>query len=236
MPFLLGVGGVRVTLPELRRCVRAFLRFRTGARVASESGVGASRAASLAHAFRLAMASEPLPVFPGTVELDETYIGAQRKNQRLHIRKLYPPKRGHGTQKLPIFGVFHRGSGRVFVDVEPKKLDWRYVLSVVGRRVAKGSRVYTDGFPMYAPLSRMGYVHRTVDHNAGEYARGDVNTNGIEGFWGVMKRKMGCIGGMRRDRLHLFAKEIAWRFNHRKESDERRERALLALTLKMFAG
>jgi transposase-like protein len=182
------------------------------------------------------MADERLPIFSGTVELDETYIGGQRKNQRLHIRKRYPPKRGHGTQKLPIFGIFHRGTGRVFIDVEPRKLDWRYVLSTVRRRVAQGSRVYTDGFPMYAPLPRLGYLHRSVDHNAGEYVRGDVHTNGIEGFWGVLKRRMGCIGGMRRGRLHLFAREIAWRHNHRRESDETKGRALLRLVLARSIG
>lgn len=229
------IGQVRVTEAELRRCVRAFLLSRTSARIAGSSGVGRNRAVRLAHMFRVAMASERLSTFSGIVELDETYIGGQRKNQRLHIRRR-KGKRGHGTEKLPIFGIFHRGSGKVFVDVEPKKLDWPYVLSAVRRRVAQGSRVYTDGFPMYEPLSRMGYVHRSVDHNAGEYVRGDIHTNGIEGFWGVMKRKMGCIGGMRRDRLHLFAKEIVWRFNHRDEDDEKKERALLRLVLEQFGG
>ena len=223
-------AGVRATEAEWRACARAFVRERTILAVAAATGISRHRATLMVGEMRRLMARERLPVFSGTVELDETYIGGQRKNARLHIRRIRG-RRGHGTDKLPIFGIFHRGSGKVFVDVEPRKLDWRYVLSVVGRRVAQGSRVYTDGFPMYAPLSRMGYVHRSVDHNAGEYARGDVSTNGIEGFWGVMKRKMGCIGGMRRDRLHLFAREIAWRHNHRGETPEKKERALMELVL-----
>jgi transposase-like protein len=235
-PGIVRIPGIRITETELRGAIRAFLLSRTSARIRLATGIGAGRSKRLAHLFRLVMSTERLPIFSGVVELDETYIGGQRKNQRLHIRKRYPPKRGHGTQKLPIFGIFHRGSGRVFVDVEPKKLDWRYVLSIVRKRVAQSSRVYTDGFPMYAPLPRLGYVHRSVDHNAHEYVRGDVHTNGIEGFWGIMKRQMGCIGGMRRDRLHLFAQEIVWRFNHRKESDETKERALLKLVLERTIG
>lgn len=229
-PLLVRDLGVRATNREWVACVRAFIRERAILSVVAATGMSKHRVALMVAAIRLAMASECLPVFAGIVELDETYIGGQRKNARLHIRRIRG-KRGHGTEKLPIFGIFHRGSGRVFVDVEPKKLDWRHVLSVVSRRVAAGSRVYTDGFPMYAPLSRMGYVHRSVDHNRSEYVRGDVHTNGIEGFWGVMKRKMGCIGGMRRDRLHLFAKEIAWRHNHRNESADTKERALVGLVL-----
>lgn len=227
--------GVRASPAEWRLCVRAFVRERTILAVVAATGISRHRTARMLHALRGRMAEERLPVFAGTVELDETYIGGQRKNKRLHIRRIRA-KRGHGTDKLPIFGVFHRESGMVFIDVEPRRLDWRYVLSVVRKRVAHGSRVYTDGFPTYNPLSLMGYVHRSVDHNAGEYVRGDVHTNGIEGFWGIMKRKMGCIGGMRRRRLRLFAKEIAWRHNHRKEAPEDKERALLRLILEERFG
>lgn len=227
---------MRATTAEWKVCVKAFIRERTILAVVAASGLSRYRVTLMLGILRECMSRERPPVFSGTVELDETYIGGQRKNARLHIRRI-KGKRGHGTDKLPIFGIFHRGSGKVFVDFEPKKLDWRYVLSVVGKRVSQGSRVYTDGFPMYAPLSGMGYVHQSVDHNMSEYVRGDVHTNGIEGFWGVMKRKMGCIGGMRRRRLHLFAKELAWRHNHRKETPEKKEQALMKLVLEgRFGG
>jgi transposase len=229
-PGLLSVGGVRVTPEELIACALAFVRFGTAARI-REAGVGESRADALAFAFRRAMETEPLPVFAGEVELDETYIGGQRKNRRIHIRRLYPPKRGHGTEKTPIMGLYHRQSGRVWIMVMPRKCDWRAVLAEVSRRVAKGARVYTDGYQPYRNLPRLGYVHRWVDHNAGEYSRGRATTNGIEGFWGFMKRRMACIGGMRRDRLHLFASEMAWRYNHRKESDEQKAERLVKLAL-----
>jgi transposase len=225
------VSGVRATEEDWRRVVASFLRERAIRAVAETSGVGYRRAQKMLYRLRVLMSEDRLPVFSGTVELDETYIGGQRKNQCLHIRRLYPPKRGHGTQKLPIFGIFHRGSGKVFVGLEPKKLDWRHIIRIVDRKVAKGSRIYTDGFPMYEKLRWHGYAHRSVDHNKKEYVRGDVHTNGIEGFWGIMKRRMGCIGGMRRDRLMLFAGEIAWRFNHRRLSREEKERALMELVL-----
>jgi transposase len=229
-PNLVRGTGIRATPAEWKNVTRAFVRERTILAVVAATGLSRHRVTRMLGTLRARMAHEIMPVFSGIVELDETYIGGQRKNARLHIRRI-KGKRGHGTTKLPIFGIYHRGSGRVFVDVEPRNLDWRYVLSVVRKRVAQGSRVYTDGFSMYAPLSRMGYLHRSVDHNANEYVRGDVHTNGIEGFWGIMKRRMGCIGGMRRKNLHLFAKELAWRYNHRKESPEKKERALFRLVL-----
>jgi transposase-like protein len=221
---------------ELSACIRSFVRDRTIAAMLRDAHVSHGRAEALVHAFRRLMASERLPVFSGIVEMDETYIGGQRKNKRLHIRCIRG-KRGHGTEKLPILGIFHRDTGRVWIKVMPTKCDWRGVLREADRRIAKGSRVYTDGYQAYQPLSDLGYVHRWVEHNAGEYVRGDVHTNNIEGFWGIMKRRMSCIGGMRRDRLGLFAAEIAWRFNHRKDAQEKKERALLRLVLgERFGG
>lgn len=220
-----------MTDEEWRATADAFLTFRSVRRLAEAVGFAKRHAQEAAHLLRTRMAEETPPRFVGPVEIDETYIGAQRKNQRLHIRRRYPPKRGHGTQKLPIFGIFDRASGQVFIEVMPKKLDVSHIILRTSERVAPGSRVLTDGFPTYRKLMAAGYRHEWVDHNRHEYVRGDVHTNNIEGFWGVMKRTMGTIGGMRRERLHLFAGEIAWRFNHRKETKEEKERALIALVL-----
>lgn len=191
--------------------------------------VSKATAEKLCRAFRIAMASETPPVFDGPVEVDETYIGGQRKNQRLHIRKLYPPKRGHGTQKTPIIGARDRQTGLIRTEVMARKLDKRLVLDFVRRTVRKGARIFTDGFPYYRDLTMLGYRHEWIDHNVGEYVRGDVHTNGIEGFWGYMKRGMGTTGGMRRDRLGLFAGEYAWRYNHRHLTDEEKTDLLVGL-------
>lgn len=207
------------------------LRERTGSRVAEEIGVSLKTAQKMTHRLRDAMLSEDPEKFVGTVEMDEAYIGGQRKNKKLHIRRIQG-KRGHGTDKLPIVGLFSRESGKVFVHVEPKKLDIAYILTTIQERVELGSRIYTDGFKMYRRIGKIGYVHEFVDHAGGEYVRGDVHTNNIEGFWGIMKRRMSCIGGMRRDRLPLFVGEIVWRFNHRDEPLKGQERALFALVLR----
>lgn len=63
------------------------------------------------------------------------------------------------------------------------------------------------------------------------WSGGVIHTNNIESFWGILKRKLGCIGGMRRDRLHLFVGEIAWKYNHRSVTLKEREQALQKLIL-----
>ncbi len=224
------VAGFRITAKVWHKAVATFLRERTEKRLSEEAGVSLKTAQKMAHHLRVVMSAEVPAPFTGIVEMDEAYIGGQRKNKRLHIRRIQG-KRGHGTDKLPIVGLFSRESGQVFVEVEPKKLDVAYVFQTIQRRVVSGSRVYTDGFKMYRGLSKLGYVHEFVDHAGGEYVRGDVHTNNMEGFWGIMKRKMGCIGGMRRTRLPYFVGEIVWKFNHRNLSLKDQERALMRLVL-----
>lgn len=152
--------------------------------------------------------------FSGPIEMDETYIGGQRKNKRLHIRRI-EAKKGHGTDKLPIVGIFDRSTGKVSVVIEPKKLDIHFILRTLSERLFLGTLVYIDGFKMYRMLPKHGFPHAYVDHDGGEMVRGDIHTNNIEGFWGILKRKLGCIGGMRRRYLYLFVGDIVWRFNHR---------------------
>lgn len=219
----------------VRKAAAAFIKEQTVRRVADALGNSTVTAQKYCHAFRCAMTCDVPPRFAGPVEVDETYIGGQRKNQRLHIRKRYPPKRGHGTQKTPIIGALDRATGTVRVEVMARKLDKGIVLDFVERTAIPGSRVFTDGFPYYRDLSALGYRHEWIDHNKGEYVRGDVHTNGIEGFWGYMKRRMGATGGMRRDRLGLFASEHAWRYNHRRLSDTEKADRLVGLFVR-FGG
>jgi len=177
------------------------------------------------------MTADAPHLFSGPVEMDETYIGGQRKNKKLHIRRI-KGKRGHGTDKLPIMGVFDRDSGHVYVEVLSRKLDIYRIITIMHERVHSGATVYTDGFKMYRMLPKKGFQHEWVDHDGGELVRGIIHTNNIEGFWGILKRKLGCIGGMQRAHLYLFVGEITWKFNHRKLTLKEQENKLLQLVFK----
>jgi transposase-like protein len=155
-------------------------------------------------------------VLSGTCEADETYVGGTWKNRAVHIRK-QGTKRGRGTSKQPIFGVIERAEGersRVRVWLTPDTKN-RSLIPHVRRTVAPGSTIYTDGRKGYRRLPRYGYAHDWVDHEAGKYARGDVHTQNIDGYWGLLKTHLDSIGGIRKDRLHLYIGEHVWRFNFR---------------------
>jgi transposase-like protein len=160
--------------------------------------------------------------FRDTVEMDETYVGGQWRNKPARIRRL-GTKRGHGTSKQAIFGIYHRKSKTVFVCFVPD-LKSRTLLPIIHKQVQLGSVVYTDGYNVYKPLERW-YARSTVDHASGEYVRGDVHTNSIESFWGYLKRRLKITGGVRMSRLHLYVAEETWRFNYRTLSlDEKTEK------------
>ena len=60
---------------------------------------------------------------------------------------------------------------------------------IIKATVAPGTMVYTDEYSIYNSLETWGYLHKTVCHSKGEYARdedGDgfceVHANTMEGF------------------------------------------------------
>ena len=67
-------------------------------------------------------------------------------------------------------------------------------------------------------------------HSTHEYARGDVHTNSIEGFFGMMRRGLdGIYHSVSRKHFHRYLGEFEFRHNYRELSDgERAQKAIRA--------
>ena len=179
------------------------------------------------------MAKDVPGIFSGTVEVDETYLGGQKKNKRKsQLKKEIESRRGWGTTKQPVFGILTR-RGRVFArlvdDTEARDL-----LPIIAKKVKTGSSVCSDAWRAYTGLAARGYVHRTAEHGEKEYVQKDKrknHINGLEGFWGYLKRKLAAKGGIRRKYISLFLGESVWRYNYRSLTIEKqRERLLKKVT------
>ena len=58
--------------------------------------------------------------------------------------------------------------------------------------------------------------HDFVVHSVGEYVRGDVHTNTIEGYFSIFKRGMrGVYQHCNKKHLHRYATEFEFRYNNR---------------------
>jgi transposase len=204
---------LRLSRVEWQRLLRWFILGQSSARVAQEAHLGRGRVLRALTLVRRAMAHDIPPVFEGTVEIDETYLGGSWRNKRKSVRA-QGAKRGRGTSKQAVFGILCR-NGQVWAEVVPN-VEANTLLPLLRKRVASGAVVCSDTFRSYTGIAAKGYVHRLVRHDQQDYSDGRGNhINGLEGFWGYLKRLLAAKGGIRQERLPLYLAEYVWRYNHR---------------------
>ena len=207
------VPGFRLERREWSRIIDTFLRDGIIKAVAQECGIEYRTAQKAVSTLRTAMTNDQLTFFSGICEADETYVGGAWKNKNIHIRRP-GTKRGRGTSKQAVFGVIQRYPSRVRAWLVPNSKG-RTTLPIIRSCVSSGSSIFTDGHKGYRRLPQYGYLHEWVDHEAGEYVRGQVHTQTIDGYWGLLKTHLDSIGGIRKERLPLFIGEHIWRYNFR---------------------
>jgi len=153
----------------------------------------------MAHRIRHAMLQEPLAsLLTGTLEVDETYVGGKpRRGTPKGVRKS-----GRGTSKIPVVALVERGGGRVRA---------KAVLKIGGKNLKKHvienahplATIYSDEYAAYKGLWRhFEGGHHRVTHSKGEYVRGDIHTNTVESFFGLLKR--GVMGAFH----HVSARHL----------------------------
>ena len=119
--------------------------------------------------------------------------------------------------------------GKIFAEIVPDT-EARDLQPLIEKQVSKGSTICSDTWRGYTGLASKGYVHRLVDHSKKEYSNKKGNhINGLEGFWGYLKRKLAAKGGIRQQRLPLYLGEYVWRYNHRNQNFKEQEKRLFML-------
>ena len=142
----------------------------------------------------------------GSIEVDESYFGAKRR--RGYHGKL---KRGRGTLKQPVFGIFER-DGRVYTEIVPD-CTAKSLQAIILGRVSLESVIYSNGWRGYNGLVDVGYAkHFRVNHSKNEFAHGKCHINGIESFWSFTKRRLAKFNGVTKN-FELHLKECEWRWN-----------------------
>lgn len=145
----------------------------------------------------------------GEVEIDECFVGGLEANKH-ESKKL---NRGRGAVgKVAVLGIRERG-GRTFATVIPDTT-LSTIQDTIHGTVEAGSQLYTDEHAAYNDLDGLFYSHDRVNHSAGEYARGAVNTNSIESVWAVLNRGLhGVYHHASPKHLHRYVDEFTFRLN-----------------------
>lgn len=178
----------------------------SGKEIQRQIGVTYKCAWRMGHCVRILM-DEGEYDLKGIVEADEALYGGRAKGG----------KRGWGAgKKVCMFGMIER-KGKVKIKVVTGRAK-EIILPIIGATVLAGATIYSDEYKAYRNLDMMGFKHESVIHSRYQWAKGECNTNSIEGFWSNLKK---CLFGTH---THVSAKylqnylnEFGFRHNHRKD-------------------
>lgn len=140
------------------------------------------------------------------VEIDETLIGGSVSGKGS----------GYKANKTVVVGMLERGG-----DVVAKVVTTRHrapMEALIQANIMPGATISTDEFGSYRRLDMLGYDHRTVRHNIGQFAtHNGAGVNAIEGYWAQLKR------GINGTHIHVSGKhlpkylaEFGYRHNNRR--------------------
>jgi len=116
----------------------------------------------------------------GGVEMDETYVGGQRRGSK---RGRPGPDSPH---KTCVVGIVER-KGRV-IALTADSASRSTLHGIATEKILPESTVFTDELSAYNGLDKFkGYVHRRIQHSSKVYVMGEIHTNTIEGFWSLVK-------------------------------------------------
>ena len=200
-------------------------------------GVCARTAWFMLHRIREAMKGDGLvKMMRGTIMSDETWIGGDPGNRHWRPEPTnVTPIRVYSTEefprqsdKTPVLSLINKETGEVRSRILPTVTGATLRKAIAENVDMASSVLHTDGSTCYLVLGKEFLRHESVNHAEGEYARGDVSSNAVEGFFSQLKRSLdGTHHHVSVDHLPRYLTEFDHRFSTRKLSDTARMRKLM---------
>jgi transposase-like protein len=157
------------------------------------------------------------------VEVDETYFGKIPEDQQAKTKADGRPFQQNRWSKAKrnkrvVVALVERGGDVRSFNVPSAHLE--AVVDIVMNNIYRETRLHTDESKLYHRVGKKFAAHETVNHADKEYARGDVTTNTVEGYFAIFKRGMrGVYQHCAEKHLHRYLAEFDFRGNTRKISD-----------------
>lgn len=161
----------------------------------------------------------------GTIEADETFIGGSEKNK--HKSKKIDNAQGRSVKgKSAVAGLLERG-GELRAQKVPDT-SGKNLRKFIVENVEFNATLNTDEWGGYNGLGGI-FIHKRINHLLGEYVNGDTHTNGMEGFWALLKRSIyGIYHSVSDKHLQNYVEESVFRYNSRKETEDTRFKIMLS--------
>lgn len=181
----------------------------------------------MAHRIREAMRPAELTPMGGEgkiVESDETYIG-----------KMEGMTDGSGAPfKNVVLTLVERGGSARSFHIDNASV--ASIVPILRTNVSRESKLMTDEGAHYRAV-RKEYAPGSggVRHKIEEYARGEISTNGVEGYYSIFKRGMkGVYQHCSEKHLHRYLSEFDFRYSNRValgvDDETRADRALKGIS------
>jgi transposase-like protein len=155
--------------------------------------------------------SGPLGGEGKAVEIDETFVGGLEKNKHRNKRK---HKGTGGVGKEAVLSLVER-RGKVRSHHIPA-VTAANLREITDAQIHGATHVITDEGAAAMAVGREFAKHGSVNHSAGEYVRGDVHTNTVEGYFSILKRGIyGTYHHVSQQHLKRYLAEFDFRYNER---------------------
>jgi transposase-like protein len=137
--------------------------------------------------------------------VDETFFGGKRRGKGMG---------GGVAHKDKVMSIVERGGRlRSFAVASVGQHELR---PIIKEQVDASATVYTDEASHHRSLGKDFAKHEVVNHRIGEYVRGDVYTNTLEGYFSILKRGIGGVyQNVSAKHLKRYVCEFDFRYNYR---------------------
>lgn len=151
----------------------------------------------------------------GDVEMDETYFGGRFRSGKENRRQ----KEAIRAKSVIIGSIQRKEEARVQVSPNGKAYTiGTYLKSNIS---PSNTRLMTDESNRY-DYAAQGYNRLSVNHKNKEFARGDIHTNTIEGFWSHIKRSIsGTHKSVSKRHLQSYVDGFVFHYNNRHNYNDR---------------
>jgi transposase-like protein len=206
--------------------------------IARKYGVAPKTAWFMTQRIREAMKSNNLIPMVGTIVSDETWIGGDPTNDNHRKPKVDPvpfqPGTGipnQRTDKTPVVSLINADTGEVRSQVVAR-VTGTTIRKFMAENVAmEASHLMTDEGAGYDTLGLEFGSHETVNHSAGEYARGSVSINKAENYFSQVKRSIdGTHHHISKEHLARYITEYDYRYSTCAMNDTQRMNHLMGQT------